>query len=128
MAQVMSRFSTLCRILFALAVVIALVFALLPKPPHLPIDTLGDKFEHSLGFAVLALLAAGGFPGVPLTRIGERLSFLGALIEVLQSIPAVHRDCDILDWVTDTTAIIVTLLLVTAWRGRAAVRKPSAIG
>ena len=38
-------------------------------------------------------------------RIGERLSFLGALIEVLQAIPELHRDCDIRDWIADTAAI-----------------------
>jgi hypothetical protein len=44
------------------------------------------------------------------------LSFLGALIEVAQSIPALHRDCDILDWVADTVAITVALLIVAAVR------------
>jgi hypothetical protein len=128
MAGAMTRNQTAYRILFALAVAIAVIMALLPHPPHLPIDTLGDKFEHSLAFAALALLAAGGFPATPLARLGERLSFLGALIEVFQSIPALHRDCDVLDWATDTIAITVALLLVAAARRRAAVRKPRAIG
>jgi len=83
--------------------------ALLPHPPHLPIDSLGDKFEHSLAFSVLALLGTSAYPAMPLPRLGERLSFLGAMIEVLQSIPALHRDCDILDWVADTIAIIAML-------------------
>jgi len=128
MARAMSRNLTVYRALFALAVAIAVILALLPHPPHLPIDTLGDKFEHSLAFAVMALLAVGSFPAMPLARLGERLSFLGALIEVFQSIPVLHRDCDVLDWVTDTIAITVTLLLVAAWRRRAAVRKTRAIG
>lgn len=128
MARAMTRSLTAYRILFALAVAIAVIMALLPHPPHLPIDTLGDKFEHSLAFVALALLAVGSFPGMPLTRLGERLSFLGALIEVFQSIPALHRDCDVLDWATDTIAITVTLLLVAAWRRSAAVRKQRAIG
>ena len=128
MARAMSRNLTVYRALFALAVAIAVILALLPHPPHLPIDTLGDKFEHSLAFAVMALFAVGSFPAMPLARLGERLSFLGALIEVFQSIPVLHRDCDVLDWATDTIAITVTLLLVAVWRRRAAVRKRRAIG
>lgn len=104
------------RLLFGAALIFALVMALLPKPPHLVIDDLGDKFEHSLAFVTLAILAALAFPSAKLMRIGERLSFLGALIEVFQSIPSLHRDCDVMDWVFDNLAIIVALLLIAALR------------
>ncbi len=104
------------RACFFLALAFTLVMALLPHPPKLVIDSLGDRFEHSLAFATLALLACTGFPRAELLRIGERLSFLGALIEVLQSIPALHRDCDILDWVTDTIAIAVVVIIVAQIR------------
>ena len=60
-----------------------------------------------LAFATLAALAAVGFPAMPRLRVIERLSFLGAMIEVVQSIPALHRDCDIRDWIADTLAIVV---------------------
>ncbi|MGN6375284.1 MAG: hypothetical protein ACTHMG_06985 [Sphingomonas sp.] len=110
--------SSVCRVLLAVAVAIAVVMALLPHPPHLPIDSLGDKFEHSLAFVVLTVLAVGAFPQVRVRLIGERMSFLGALIEVFQSIPALHRDCDVLDWLTDTIAISVTLLIVLLIRSR----------
>ena len=98
--------------LFWCALVFALVMALLPQPPHLPIDRLGDKFEHMLAFSVLALLGSIAYPTMPPLRLGERLSFLGAIIEVLQSIPELHRDCDIRDWIADTIAIAVMLGLV----------------
>lgn len=116
----MSRATSFLRLALVLAVVVAVTMALLPKPPHLPIDQFGDKFEHMLAFATIALLAALSYPQARLFRIGERLSFLGALIEVLQSIPSLHRDCDIRDWIADTLAITVVLLIV--WfvrRGRA---------
>jgi hypothetical protein len=70
-------------------------------------------------FACLALLASMGYPAAPPLRIAERLSFVGALIEVLQSIPALQRDCDIMDWVADTGSILVTLgviMLVRRYR------------
>jgi VanZ family protein len=108
--------------LFRLALFAALVFAvtmaLLPKPPHMPIDRFGDKFEHMIAFATLAGLAAIAYPRMRLFRIGERLSFLGALVEVLQSIPSLHRDCDIRDWVADTIAVTAVLAVVAVIRWR----------
>ena len=47
----------------------------------------------------------------------ERLSFLGALIEVAQAMPVLHRDCDIRDWAADTLAIVV-VTVVFALLGR----------
>ena len=112
------------RLVLVAAVVFAVTMALLPKPPHLPIDQFGDKVQHMLAFATIALLAAFSYPTARLFRIGERLSFLGALIEVLQSIPSLHRDCDIHDWIADTLAITVVLLIVWAVRRQRGARLP----
>jgi len=101
--------------LLALAVVFAITMALLPHPPRIA-GGLSDKLQHMAAFATLAALAAVAYPRAPLWRIGERLSFLGALVEVFQSIPALHRDCEVLDWVADTVAVAVALLLVAAIR------------
>lgn len=110
--------TSLWRIALVAAAVLAVVMALAPHPPSLPSS---DKNWHMLAFATLALLAALAYPRQPLFRIGEHLSFLGALIEVLQSIPALHRDCDIKDWIADTIAIAVVLSIVRLIRrGRAA--------
>ncbi|WP_310533913.1 hypothetical protein [Novosphingobium sp.] len=93
--------------LFWAIVIFSVVMALLPKPPEMPSDRLGDKMNHILAFAAMAGTAALAFPQVPRWRVIERLSFLGALIEVAQSIPALQRDCDFRDWVADTVAVIV---------------------
>lgn len=106
------------RVLFVAALVFALVMALVPHPPG--VAEVNDKAQHSLAFVVLSVLAAGGWPEARLLRIGERLSFVGALIEVFQSIPALHRDCDPVDWVTDTVAIAAALLIVRLVRRRRA--------
>jgi hypothetical protein len=103
-------------LLFWAAVLVAVVMATLPHPPQL-LDNIGDKYQHMAAFAVLAIFAGIAYPKTPLMRIGERLSFLGALIELVQSIPALNRDCDILDWVADTGAIIAALLIVSWIRG-----------
>ena len=110
--------------LFRLALFVAIAFAvtmaLLPKPPQI-VPIANDKAQHMLAFATLALLAALAYPKAQLFRIGERLSFLGAMVEVLQSIPALHRDCDILDWIADTAAICVVLLIVATIRRRSSI-------
>jgi hypothetical protein len=108
--------------LFWCALLFALVMAILPHPPHLPIDQFGDKFEHMLAFSVLALIGSTAYPRMPLFRLGERLSFLGAIIEVLQAIPALGRDCDIRDWFADTIAVAVMLGLVYLVRRQRALR------
>jgi peptidoglycan/LPS O-acetylase OafA/YrhL len=102
--------------LFLAALVFALVMAWLPHPPSVPGNP-NDKIQHIAAFTCLSLLGARAFPAFPLARLGERLSFLGAIIEVVQAIPALHRDCDIRDWIADTLAIIVVLLIVGAVRG-----------
>ncbi len=107
----------LARIALVAATILALVMALTPHPPSL--DGIRDKWQHMAAFGTLTALSAIAFPRAPLHRIGERLSFLGALIEVLQSIPALHRDCDIMDWLADTYVIIAVLIVVRIVRGPA---------
>jgi VanZ family protein len=107
MTPILSRYAGLFHALFWAALLAALFMALDPHPPHLPIDQYGDKFEHMLAFGVLTVLAQLSFIGTPRWRIAERLSFFGALIEVAQSLPVLHRDCDIRDWIADTVMIII---------------------
>lgn len=104
----------LLRPLFWLLFTFALVMAVLPKPPSLPIDRFGDKFEHMLAFAALAGVANLGWRHIPAWRIGLQLSAFGALIEVLQMLPVLHRDSDLRDWIADTAAILVATLIARA--------------
>jgi hypothetical protein len=106
------------RIAFLLLLAFALTMAFLPQPPSLPIDDYGDKFEHILAFSVLTVFARIGFAQTPDHLILERLSFTGALIEMFQALPELNRDCDWRDWVADTLAVAVVLLVMRAlpWR------------
>ena len=113
-------------ITFFAALLFTLTMAWLPHPPAVPMQW-DDKAWHVLAFVTLSFLASLALPAAPLARIGERLSFLGALIEVVQSIPALQRDCDVMDWIADTIAVAATLAVVAGirwlWRrsrGRAA--------
>lgn len=105
------------QVAFAAALVFACTMALLPRPPDLA-HGVNDKYLHMLAFTVLALLARLGWPQASALRLAERLSFVGALIELFQSIPALRRDCDPIDWVADTAAVLVTLGLLSLIRQR----------
>lgn len=109
-------FKSLARIVLCLAVLFTLYMALSPHPMSLPTDQLGDKFAHSFAFATLTVLAVTAFPAMELLRVGERLSLFGALIEVVQATPALHRDCDIFDWVADTLMIALVLVSIALYR------------
>jgi hypothetical protein len=109
-----ARVAPIARLLFWAALVFALVMALSPRPP-ITVEVV-DKWQHMAAFGTLAILACAGWPRADLLRIAERLSFLGAIIELVQSIPALHRDCDIMDWVADTAIIVGVIVVVAAVR------------
>jgi len=105
------------RSLFWLATCFAFVMAIVPHPPELPGEP-NDKVQHIIAFATLALLGGFAYPRTALIRLLAGLSLFGALIEVVQAIPMLHRDSDPLDWLADTTAVLVVLLIVRRWRLR----------
>ncbi len=94
------------RILFWLALVFAVTMAILPHPPQLPGEP-SDKFQHMLAFATLSVLGVLGYPGVSRLKIVLGLVVVGAGIEIVQMIPSLHRDAELMDLVADTFAILV---------------------
>ncbi len=106
-------FKMMMRVLFWAALIFALTMAFLPKPPQIGIERLGDKFSHMLAFATLSGLGVLGFNYASRWRVAERLAFLGAMVEVVQAIPALQRNCDIRDWFADTASILVVMILAT---------------
>lgn len=111
------------RVTFFTVILLTAVAALAPAVPFEPGFDNVDKIEHFAVFAVLGGLALFAFPQAPRRLIVERLSFFGAAIEVLQSIPALNRDCDVLDWGADTLgatmAVLLLARLIPALRARA---------
>jgi hypothetical protein len=95
-------------VLFWASVLVAVTFALLPHPPQVPGEP-SDKIQHIMAFSVMAGLGALAFPRVPKLRLLLGLCLLGAGIEVLQAIPALHRDAEFLDWVADSVASALVL-------------------
>lgn len=102
--------------LFWAAAAFAFVMAVLPHPPPVPGNP-NDKFQHIAAFTTLALLGSFAFPRTARGHLLLRLSLFGAFIELVQAIPALHRDCDPMDWLADTLAAAVILLLIR-WRRR----------
>ena len=111
------RASKAAKALFWAAALFAFVMAVLPQPPAIPGNP-NDKLQHVTAFATLALLGSFAYPATSLIQLLVRLSLFGAAIEVVQAIPALHRDSDVRDWIADTLAVAVVLLIVRWWRRR----------
>lgn len=101
------------RILFVVLVVFAFVMAVLPKPPVIPGQP-SDKFLHVTAFGTLGMLAAVGFHRQSAVALLAWLAGFGALIEIAQAIPSLHRDSSLLDLVADVCAAVLAIG-VTRW-------------
>jgi len=107
----------LAKIAFFAALVFTFYSAVIPPAQALQLVP-WDKAEHFIAFYALTGLAAAAFPTRHVLLIAVLLSGFGALIEVVQGLPIVHRDEDIWDWVADTLAIAAALapMLLVEWR------------
>jgi hypothetical protein len=108
-AAPLPRWRRWLRIAFWAAAAFAFVMAVDPHPPQIPGEP-GDKIQHMFAFATLAAMAAAAWPERRYAAIGLGLSYFGAIIEIVQAIPVLHRDCDIMDWAADTAALSLVLL------------------
>ena len=100
---------------FWAAALFAFVMAVLPHPPRLPGDP-SDKILHVTAFATLGLLGGFAYPRAQALRLAVGLSLFGALIELVQAIPALNRDSDVIDWIADTAASAIALVAVRRLR------------
>jgi len=105
------------RLAFWTAVVFAFTLAVVPQPPQLP-GAPSDKIQHIVAFLVLGGLASFAYPRTSPIYLGTGLSLFGAFIEVVQYIPALHRDSDPIDWIADTAAAALVLIFLHWLRGR----------
>lgn len=105
----------LWRTAFWCAALFALVMASLPHPPPLP-GTPSDKIQHIIAFVTPTGLAALAYPAARVIVIILALVGFGGAIELVQAIPALHRDASLLDWIADTAAVGITLAAVAALR------------
>jgi len=108
-----SKRTRIIRVAFWLAAVFAFVMAVLPHPPQLP-GAPSDKVQHILAFLTLGALASFAYPRTSPVYLAAGLSLFGAMIEVVQLIPSLNRDGDPIDWLADTAAAGL-MLIVLHW-------------
>ena len=110
---------SLARVAFFAALAFTFYSAVIPPRDALQLVP-WDKAEHFIAFYVLTGLAVVAFPKRHLLVLAALLSAFGALIEIVQGLPMVHRDRDFWDWVADTLAIASVLapMALVWWRGQ----------
>jgi hypothetical protein len=117
------RRTRVLRTTFWTAAAFAFVMAVLPHPPQLP-GAPSDKVQHIAAFLVLGALASFAWPRTSPVYLATALSLFGAVIELVQLIPALNRDGDPIDWIADTAAAGLMLIFLhwlrARWRRRAA--------
>lgn len=107
--------------LFGAAVLIIYGLAIMPSDKALDLGG-GDKINHIAAFLFLTLFGRWALRATGRLRLAIGLSFFGALIEATQAIPALNRDASAWDWIADSAAIGVALLL--AWPVERLLRRP----
>ncbi|MFL9842282.1 hypothetical protein ABS767_15030 [Sphingomonas sp. ST-64] len=93
------------------AALLALVMASLPHPPELWTRP-DDATQHFVAFVVITLLARLAYPRARMLTLLIAIAAFGGLIELVQAIPALGRDCSLDDWMVDIAATAITLVLL----------------
>jgi hypothetical protein len=108
----------IAQVAFWCALLFTFFEAVIPAGEAIPLFP-WDKAQHFTAFYGLTGLAVAGYPRRNLFTIGLALSGFGILIELVQALPFVQRDCDFWDWVADTIAIAAAMapMLLVWWRG-----------
>ena len=106
------------RFAFWLAALFAFVMATLPYPVEFPTS---DKVQHMAAFFVITLLGCAGYRGLPRVKLMLAMFAFGAMIELVQLVPELHRDSEWSDWLADIVAVLAALAVAhLAERQRAA--------
>ena len=111
------RQTRILRTTFWAAAAFAFVMAVLPQPPQLP-GAPSDKVQHIAAFLVLGALASFAYPRITPVYLVTALSIFGAVIELVQLIPALNRDGDPIDWIAATAAAGLMLIFLHWLRTR----------
>jgi VanZ family protein len=112
MAAPMSPLRRLFVIAFWLAALFAYVEAIIPARDQIELS-LWDKINHMAAFFTITFLARAAYPRIPVFRLFVMMAAFGAVIELSQALPFIHRDAEWADWFAD---LIATLLgLIIAW-------------
>jgi VanZ family protein len=94
------------------ALLFAYVDAILPGNEALSLMA-WDKLNHMIAFFTITFLARAAYPHIPVFRLFLAMAAFGALIELSQALPIIHRDAEWDDWFADMVATVVGLIV--AW-------------
>lgn len=103
---------TFARAVFWTALAFTVVMATLPHPPA-ALSTPSDKVNHVIAFFVLTALHKLAYRDFGFWKRLLVMAALGGLIELVQMVPALHRDAEWLDWAADVAAALVASCLVS---------------
>jgi VanZ family protein len=82
--------------------------------PLLPVNevtniTNSDKLNHVLAFFAITILARAAYPRASVILLLVLFTAFGALIELSQGMPFIHRDAEWRDWFADVAATLAGL-------------------
>jgi VanZ family protein len=106
----------LLRLAFWAAALFAFVMATLPQP-MIELSS-SDKVQHMIAFLVLTLLGSAAYRGFSRVKLMLAMIAFGAVIELAQMVPQLHRDAEWSDWLADILAVLLGLAvahLVERW-------------
>jgi VanZ family protein len=106
---VLQSHGPLSRGAFAVVVLLSLAVLFAPGSDVPPAPYGVDKLVH--GGLFLALALSGRWAGVRRGALAVLLPLYAAASELIQSIPGLHRDATLGDWLADVVGVLVGLLL-----------------
>lgn len=98
----------LLRVVLWIAMAVGLYEALRPVPVGPP-GQYADKIEHFVCFYLLTGAALLAYPRLKAAWLVAIAAACGAGVEALQSLPAIGRDAEFLDWVADMVGVFAAL-------------------
>lgn len=97
--------------------VIAAIIASLVPNKELPQVGISDKWEHSIGYALLTVWFTGIYPRASYVRIGLAMFAMGVSIEIAQGLMGLGRTADPRDVFANSMGIAGGLLVATIGLG-----------
>lgn len=77
-----------------------------------------DKANHAVAFLVLTMLTGLGWPGLHRLWLFALMLVAGIAIELVQGLPAIGRDADVMDVLADAVGAMAGILALWLWSRR----------
>ena len=77
-----------------------------------------DKANHAVAFLVLTMLTGLGWPRLHRLWLFELMLVAGIAIELVQGLPAIGRDADVMDVLADVVGAMAGMLVLWLWSRR----------